>query len=57
MIPGTDQLVQDPADSSVAAAERAACGGPGGEAAVGLGPDVMELAELGTEQRAEEEAA
>lgn len=65
VIPGTDQLVQDPAGSSVAvvvaavaaAAECAACGGPGGEAFVGAGPDVMGLAEPGTEQEAVEEEA
>lgn len=64
VIPGTVQLVQDPAGSSfaavvaaVAAAECAACGGPGVEASVGVGPDVMGpdvtgLAEPGTEQGA-----
>lgn len=55
---GTDQLVQDPAGSSVAAvvaAECAACGGPGVEEPVGVGPDVMGLAE--PEQGAGEEAA
>lgn len=63
MIPGSDQLVQDFAGSSVAAvvaavaAEHAACGGPGVEASVGAGPDVMGLAEPGTEQGAGEEAA
>lgn len=58
----TDQLVQDPAGSSVAvvvaavaAVECAACGGPGEEASVGVGPDVMGLAEPGTEQGAGEE--
>lgn len=58
MIPGTDQLIQDPAGSSVAAveaavaaAECAACGGPGVEASVGAGPDaVVGPAEPGTEQ-------
>lgn len=56
VIPGTDQLVQDPAGSSVVAvvaavavAECAACGGPGVEESVGAGPDVMGLAEPGTE--------
>lgn len=63
VIPGTDQLVQDLAGSSVAAvvaavaaAECAACGGPGVEASVGAGPDVMGLAEPGAEQGAVEEA-
>lgn len=57
MILATDQLVQDPAGSSVVAvvvaavavAERAACGGPGAEAFVGVGPDVTGLAEAVTE--------
>lgn len=62
----TVQLVQDPAGSSVAAvvaavaaaaAERAACGGPGEEPTVVVGPDVMGLAEPGTEQEAGEELA
>lgn len=64
MILGTDQQVQDPAGSSVAAvvavvaaAECAACGGPGVEESVGAEPDVMGLAEPGTEQGAGEEAA
>lgn len=62
MIPGTDQLVLDPADSSVAAvgaavaaAENAACGGPGVEASVGPGPEVMGWAE-GSAKGAGEEA-
>lgn len=69
VIPGTDQLVQEPAGSSAAvvvcvavsaaaavvAVECAACDGPGVGASVGVGPDVM--AEIGTEQRAGEEAA
>ncbi len=64
VILGTDQLVRDPAGSSVAAvvavvaaAEYAACVGPGVEESVGAGPDVMGLAEPGTEQGAGEEAA
>lgn len=64
MIPGVDQLVQDPVGSSVAAvvaavaaAERAACGGPGEEESVGAGLDVVGLPEPGTELRVGEEAA
>ena len=59
MIPATEQRVQDPAGSSVAAAaaECAACGGPGVEASVGAGADVMGQEEPGTEQGAGEEAA
>lgn len=65
MIPGTDQLLQDPAGSSIAAvaaavaaaAECAACGGPGAEASVGAGPDVMGPAEPVTELGAGEEEA
>lgn len=56
------QLVQDPAGSSVAvvvaavaAAERAACVGPGEEPSVGVGPDAMGLVEAGTEQEVGEE--
>lgn len=63
MIPGFDQLVQDPAGSSVAAvvaavaaAERAACGGPGEGESVGAGLDVVGLPEPGIELRAAEEA-
>lgn len=67
VILGSDHLVQEPAGSSAAvvvcvaepaapvvAAECAACDGLGGEAFVGVGPDVM--AEAGTERRAGEEA-
>lgn len=64
MIPGVDQLVQDPVGSSAAAvvaaaaaAERAACGGPGEEESVGAGLDVVGLPEPGTELIAEVEAA
>lgn len=56
VIPGADQLGQYPAGSSfvaivaaVAAAEHAACGGPGVEASVGAGPDATGLAEPGIE--------
>ena len=52
--PGTDQRVQDPAGSSlaaaviaVAAAECVACGGLGEGLSVGAGPDVMGWAEPG----------
>lgn len=62
MIPGADQLVQDPVGSSaaataVAAAERAACGEPGEGESVGAALDVVGLPEPGTELRAVEEAA
>lgn len=60
----TVQSARDPAGSSVAvvaaavaAAEHAASGGPGEEPSVGVGPDVMGLAEPGTEQEAGEELA
>lgn len=56
MVTETDQLARDPAGSSAAVvavaaavAECAACGGPDVEASVGVGPDVMGLAEPGTE--------
>lgn len=63
---GTDQLVQEVADSSAAAAvcvvglaaaavECAACDGPGVAVSAGVGLDVM--AEVGTEQGAGEAAA
>lgn len=64
VILGTGQLVPDLGGSSfaavvaaaVAAAECAACGGLDVEASVAVGPDVMGLAELGTEQGAGKEA-
>lgn len=61
MIPGTDQLVLDPAGSSAAAAvaaaaECAACGVPGEVAFAGVGADVMLWVVPGTEQGAVREA-
>lgn len=63
MIAETEQLVQEPVGSlaavavvaCVAAAECVACGVPGVAASVGVGPDVMELAEAGPERGAGEE--
>lgn len=61
MVIETDQLAQDPAGSSAAVvavaavAECAACGGPDVEASVGVGPDVMGLAEPETEAGVGEE--
>lgn len=61
MIAESEQLVQEPVGSLAAvavvaaAAECVACGVPGVAVSVGVGPDVMELAEAGPEQGAGEE--